>query len=289
MFSAPTAPVQISFTPFNISSYGTNGAFIYNLMAAASLELGGSGGELGALVNGGAELSDSGGNEGLLGVVDVADGENVLNTVALKEVSVDCHKRTIATYAELNVDREVGDLRVDLLLDGGTTGGGLKVNVRLDNSRLAGKGSLEDEVSELGTGLGHREGGRSKTVLGLDNLVTTELDALDKGVAGLLVVEDRSGELGVGLGKDGDDGVARVSANDGDVVLGRVGGLAGNLRGEGGSTDNVKGGDTEEAIFRVSFERVINTPIGPSMSTSTEALRAQARASWNARTYRLGS
>lgn len=44
--------------------------------------------------------------------------------------------------------------------------------------------------------------------------------------------------------------MTRVSANDGDVVLGSVLGRANNFRDEGGSADNVESGDTEEAIVR---------------------------------------
>jgi hypothetical protein len=151
------------------------------------------------------------------------------------------------THAELDVDREVGDVRAELLLDGGTARGSLEVDVRLDDDLLALECGAENVVGELGTGLGHREGSRTGSVLGLDDLVTTELDAVDKSVALGLVVEDRLGNGGLRLGEDGDNGVARVAANDGDGVLLRLGSLADNLRDEGGGTDNVEGGDTEEA------------------------------------------
>lgn len=54
-------------------------------------------------------------------------------------------------------------------------------------------------------------------------------------------------DLGVRLGEEREDGGTRVAADNGDVVLGGVEGLANDRRDEGGGTDDVKGGDTEEA------------------------------------------
>lgn len=213
---------------------------------ASISELGRGRDKLLALLDRGAELLDGSLEESLLLLVDVANGEDVLDTVT----------------AELDVDGEEVDLAADLLLDGSTTLRGREVNVGLDDLGLAVEGSLEDPVGELSTGLGHGEGGRASSVLGLDDLVTTELDAVDKLVALGLVVKDGGGlllarsdtsgypstyDLGVALGEEGDDGVTGVAANNGDGVLGSVLGLANNRGDEGGSTDDVKGGDTEEA------------------------------------------
>jgi hypothetical protein len=64
-----------------------------------------------------------------------------------------CNRRP-ATHAELDVDGEVGEVRANLLLDSLSSAlvGG-KVDVGLDGSGLlAAKCSLEDKLSELGSG-----------------------------------------------------------------------------------------------------------------------------------------
>ena len=145
---------------------------------------------------------------------DLADGVDLLDTVG----------------AKLNVGGEEVDALV--LEERGLDEGGL------DDALLALSG-LEEGLGEAGTGHGHGEGGGTGTVLGLDNLVTTELDAVDKGIAGL------AGDGGVvGLRKQGDDGHTGVATNDGDSLAGGVGVL--DLRDEARGTDDVKGGDTEQ-------------------------------------------
>lgn len=110
----------------------------------------------------------------------------------------------------------------------------------LDDALLA-VGGLEEGVGEASTGHGHGEGGGTSTVLGLDDLVTTELDAVDQ------LVTDGAGDVGVvGLGEEGNDGHTGVATDDGDVLVGGAGAL--DLGDEAGSTDNVQGGDTEEAL-----------------------------------------
>ena len=110
----------------------------------------------------------------------------------------------------------------------------------LDDTLLA-LGSAEQRLGEAGTGHGHGEGGRASTVLGLDNLVTTELDAVDKGVTGL------TSDGGVtGLGEQRDNGHTGVTADNGDLLAGGVGLL--DLGDEARGTDNVKGGDTEQTL-----------------------------------------
>ena len=109
------------------------------------------------------------------------------------------------------------------------------------NDALLALGGLEERLGEAGTGHGHGEGGRASTVLGLDDLVTTELDAVHELVAGLAL------KVGVvGLGKERDDGDTGVTTDDGDELVGGVGLL--DLGDEAGSTDNVKSGDTEETL-----------------------------------------
>lgn len=114
-----------------------------------------------------------------------------------------------------------------------------------DNALLA-LGSLEQGLGEASTGEGHGESGGASAILGLDDLVTTELDAVDQLVTGLTI------EAGVvGLGEQRNNGHARVTTNDGNGLVGRVGAL--DLGDEAGSTDNIEGGDTEETL------RVVDT------------------------------
>jgi hypothetical protein len=110
----------------------------------------------------------------------------------------------------------------------------------LDNALLA-LGGLEQRLGEASTGHGHGEGSGASAVLGLDNLVTAELDAVHELVAGGAV------EVGmVRLGEERDDGDAGVAANNGDELVGGVGLL--DLGDEARSADNVEGGDTEDAL-----------------------------------------
>jgi hypothetical protein len=133
--------------------------------------------------------------------------------------------------AELDVGGEVLDALV--LVEGRVDEGGL------DDVLLA-LGSLEERLGEAGTSHGHGEGGGTSTVLGLDNLVTTELDALD------VAVELLARQVVAGLGEEGNDGSAGVATDDGDVLGGGV--VVLDLGDEAGSADNVEGGDTEEAL-----------------------------------------
>jgi hypothetical protein len=133
--------------------------------------------------------------------------------------------------AELDVGGEVLDALV--LVEGRVDKGGL------DDVLLA-LGGLEEGLGEAGTGHGHGEGGGTGTVLGLDDLVTAELDALD------VLLELLAGEVVAGLGEERDDGSTGVATDDGDVLVGGVGVL--DLRDEARGADDVKGGDTEEAL-----------------------------------------
>lgn len=86
---------------------------------------------------------------------------------------------------------------------------------RLDDVLLA-LGSLEQALGEARTSHGHGEGSRAGTVLGLDDLITTELHAVDVAVELLAL------EAVAGLGEEGDDGGTGVTTNNGDVLVGRV-------------------------------------------------------------------
>ncbi len=110
--------------------------------------------------------------------------------------------------------------------------------------------SLEEGVGEDGGGVGHGEGSGSGTVLGLDDFVTTELDAVNELLV-LLALGD--GVTAVGLAEQGYDGDTRVTTDDGDDGVGGL--LTRDAGKEGGSTGNVEGGDTVELL------RVVNTSL----------------------------
>lgn len=160
------------------------------------------------------EVSKAGLDHLLLIGVDLAEGQDLLDTVG----------------AELDLGGEEVDALV--LVQRGVDEGGL------DDALLA-LGSAQQGLSHAGTGHGHGQGGGTGTVLGLDNLITTKLDALDDLLVG--------GQVGVGrLGEQGDDGHTGVATDNGDVLIGGVGAL--ELGDEAGGTDDVKGGDTEQAL-----------------------------------------
>lgn len=152
----------------------------------------------------------------LLVSVDLTNRVNLLDTV-----------RT-----ELNARSEEVDTLV--LVEGTVDEGGL-------NNTLDTLSGLKERFGETGTGESHGEGGGTSTVLGLDDFVTTELDAVNEGVTGLAL------NVGVvGLGQERDDGHTGVATDDGDLLVGRVGGL--DLGDEARGTDDIKSGDTEEAL-----------------------------------------
>jgi hypothetical protein len=148
--------------------------------------------------------------------VDLTDGEDLLHTVG----------------AELNLGGEEVDATV--LVKGALNEGGL------DNSLLA-LSSAEEGLGEASTSHGHGESGGAGTVLGLDDLITTELDAVDELVAGLAV------NVGVvGLGKQRNNGHTGVATNNGNGLLGGIGAL--DFGDEARGTDDIKGCDTEETL-----------------------------------------
>lgn len=160
------------------------------------------------------ELSNAVLEEVLLEVGDVTDGEDLLNTV----------------LSELDAGGEEGDGGLDGGLDEGA----------LNDALIAAEGLKEGE-GELGTSEGHGEGGGAGSVLSLDDLVSSVLDALGEG-GDLLLVQAAND---AGLGEEGDDGGTAVASDNGDV---EVEGVHVELLGdEGLGADDVKGGDTEEA------------------------------------------
>jgi hypothetical protein len=161
------------------------------------------------------EVSRAGLEQLLLVVGDLANGVDLLDTVG----------------AELDVGREV--LAALVLEERGVDEG------RLDDVLLA-LGGLEQRLGEARTGHGHGESGGAGALLGLDDLVAAELHALD------VVVELLALKVVAGLRQQGNDGGARVAADDGDVLAGGVGAL--QLRDEARGADDVEGGDTEETL-----------------------------------------
>lgn len=111
----------------------------------------------------------------------------------------------------------------------------------LDDTGLT-LGSLEEGLGETSTSHGHGEGGGSSSILGLDDLITTELDAFQESR-----VPDEIGVLG--LGEEWDDSDTRVSTDNGDGLLSWVGLL--ELGNEAGSADDIEGGDTKELLWVV--------------------------------------
>lgn len=111
---------------------------------------------------------------------------------------------------------------------------------RLNDTLLATNGSLQDRVGEAGASEGHGKSSGASSVLCLDNLVATELDAMGQGIELFL------GEFEAGLGEQGDDGDARVATDDGNLDI--LGVLALDFRDEARGTDNVQGGDTVETL-----------------------------------------
>lgn len=185
-----------------------------NSTLAADLVAGVGGNKGNTLLDVLLEVTQAGLDELLLVGIDLADGVDLLNTLG----------------AELDAGAEELDALV--LVEGRLDKGGL-------NDTLLALNGAEDGVSHAGTGHGHGEGGRASTILGLDDLVTTELDTVDELSIGAQVGV-------VALGEERDDGDTRVATDNGDVLVLGVGTL--DLGDEARGTDNVEGGDTEEGL-----------------------------------------
>lgn len=167
------------------------------------------------------EISKSSLDELLLVSVDLANFKDLLNTVG----------------TELDTGGE--EVNTLVLVKRALNEGGF------DDTLLALSG-LQEGLGEASAGHGHGESSGTGTVLGLDDLITTELNAVDERIAGLAL------NIGVvGLGEQRDDGDSGVATNNGDGLLGGVGLL--NLGDEAGGTDDIEGGDTEETL------RVVDT------------------------------
>jgi len=146
-----------------------------------------------------------------------------------------------ALRAKLDRDGEV--VKASLLGNGITTGNTGEV----DESRLNDAGlalvSLEELLGETEASVSHGKSGGSGAVLGLDDLVTTELDTVGESVE--LVLGNVDSRLG--LAEERDDSLARVAADDGNDGLRGVL-LASDALDEGLGTNDVEGGDTEQLL-----------------------------------------
>lgn len=172
--------------------------------------------EVTALLNVLLEIGESSLDELLLVGIDLANLKDLLNTVG----------------AELDAGGE--EVNTLVLVERALNEGGL------DDTLLALSG-LQEGLGEASTGHGHGEGSGTSTILGLDDLITTELDAVDESIAGLAL------NIGVvGLGEQRNDGDTGVATNNGDGLVGGIGLL--DLGDEAGGPDDIEGGDTEETL-----------------------------------------
>lgn len=172
------------------------------------------GNESNTLLNVLLEIAQAGLEELLLVGVDLADGQDLLDTVG----------------AKLNLAGE--EFNALVLVQRGVD------ESRLDNAFLA-SSSTEERVSHAGTSHGHGKSGGTGSVLGLDDLVTAKLDSVDKLGVGA--------QVGVSaLAEERDDGDTGVSTDDGDLLVLGVSLL--NLRNEAAGADNVQGGDAKEGL-----------------------------------------
>lgn len=109
-----------------------------------------------------------------------------------------------------------------------------------NDALLAFERSADERLDEAVSSESHRKGSRSSAVLGLDDLVTTVLDALGQRLDLLL------GEGKAGLRKERDDGDTRVASNNGNLGGNGVGAL--DFGNKGGSTNDIEGRDTKETL-----------------------------------------
>ena len=192
--------------------------------------------------------------------------------------------------AQIDDDAKVLEVLSNLLSNGL---GGRSVCVEVDvrgggQSGFSLESGTDDLVGKLGTGLGHGQGGGSGSGLCLDNLVTSELDSVGQGVTLGLVGQDGFGDRRGGLGEEGKDGVSGVSTNDGDGVLGSLGGFTDDAGDKGGSSEAVEGGNTEETEAGVLFSflallpRAKTPPLtawGQTLPSSSRPRRTRERSS----------
>lgn len=140
------------------------------------------------------------------------------------------HELMNKTYAELNVGRE----EVDALVSEERA-----LDERGCNDTLLAVQATEQRVGELGTSVCHGEGRGSGTILSLNDLITTVLDAVDD----LLVRLADDGLAVLCLREERDNGGTAVPTNDSDGGIG--GRCVGDSSKETRSTDDIESGNTE--------------------------------------------
>ena len=142
----------------------------------------------------------------LLVLVDTPNREDLLNTV----------------HAQLNWDRKICEILSNLTLNLCTS---LSVSSQVDitrsNDPLLAVQRPQDLSCKLGPSVRHTKGSTPGTILGLDDLISTKLDAVCKSFDGFLLYAAYGAILGYenrvgGLGEEGDDGDAAVASNDRD-------------------------------------------------------------------------
>lgn len=115
-------------------------------------------------------------NKTFLVLIDLSDGVDLLNTLG----------------AKLNTRRE--EFTALVLVQRALNESGL-------SDTLLTLGSAKERVGHPGTGISHRKSGGTSAILCLNDLITTELDAVDESIAGL------TRDIGVvRLGKQGNNG-----------------------------------------------------------------------------------
>jgi len=129
--------------------------------------------------------------------------------------------------------------------------GDVGLNISVLNDVLAAL-SGQAVVSESRGGESHREGSRASASLGLDDLSTGILDSGGQSLGGLFVEAHR----GRGLGDDWDDGDTGVATDDWYVLVSDV--VTGLLGDEGLGSHDVKGGYTEDLVFVVATDLLVN-------------------------------
>jgi len=93
------------------------------------------------------------------------------------------------------------------------------------------------------SGICHGKSGRSSAILGLNNLITTELHTVYQ--SSQFISWDLNSRLS--LAEKRNNGLSRMATNDWDSEALRVG-FSNNLSNEGLSSDNIKGRNTEETL-----------------------------------------
>ncbi len=153
-------------------------------------------------------------------------------------------------FPESDIDREVLQRRSDLFLNRlGSRFIRVEIDVRRSgDTTLSLESSTHDLVCEFGTGLSHRESGGSTSCFGFNDFVSSELDSFDQGVSLGLVGENGRRNGGLGLRQERENGDSGVTTDDGDGVFGSFGGFTDNRGDEGGSSENVESGDTEQPV-----------------------------------------